>query len=75
MINSASRVCISLDAQTNSTCGYVILHGNTTARVVLTPTHICVGCTDVEIKAAKYLVKQWEEKFGELKQKEYILQS
>lgn len=57
MNNAAKRPFITL-------CAGKILHDGKPCRVVLTPELISIGCTDIDIPAARFLLQKWEERFG-----------
>ena len=50
-----------------------VCRNGTPTRVVLAPDNITVGCTDITPEAAKYILKQWTIRFGEVSNS-YVLQ-
>lgn len=43
-------------------------------RVVLRKEKISVGCRDVSVEALKFLLSEWEKKFGADGLREYVIQ-
>ena len=65
--STSNRILISMGHGPIESLGHgskKLLHNNIPVRVVLTPTKIKVGCTDVTIEALKYLILEWEKKFN-----------
>ena len=73
MLYTSSQQRPIISVQNTKASGLTVMHNSIPTRVVFTRELISIGCTDITVDAAKYIIDKYKEAFPELT-KEVILQ-